>query len=343
MRWLGVLATLEPTPSRSFSAAPAPSGDTYAAYVSDRWRITDRLIADLGLRWDEQTYLPPGADEQVGPRASVLYRLDGQTDLRIAYGKFFQSQGLADLQIEDGVVDFAPAQHASSTIVGVDHRFPDGLSLRAELFEKTTHAARPRYENLFDPLVLLPELRPGRVRIAPERGEARGAEVLLSATHPFSWWLGYSFAHADDVIDGQDVPRSWDQRNALNAGVTHDVGPWTLSAVLNVHTGWPVTTLSLVPSNAPDAVDGVVAVPGPRNAERLGTAQRVDFRASRTYAAGAGSVRVFAEVTNLTGRENVCCLRYEQADTPIGTPPELAVEPRNGLPFTVNLGVLWQF
>jgi hypothetical protein len=84
-------------------------------------------------------------------------------------------------------------------------------------------------------------------------------------------------------------------------------------------------------------------VPGPRNAERLGTAQRVDFRASRTYAAGAGSVRVFAEVTNLTGRENVCCLRYEQADTPIGAPPELAVEPRNGLPFTVNLGALWQF
>ncbi len=172
------------------------------------------------------------------------------------YGKFFQSQGLADLQIEDGVVDFAPAQHASSTIVGVDHRFPDGLALRAELFEKTTHSARPRYENLFDPLVLLPELRPGRVRIAPERGEARGLEVLLNATHPFSWWVGYSFAHADDVIDDERVPRSWDQRNALSGGVAHDFGPWTLSAVLNVHTGWPVTTLSLVPSNAPNAVDG---------------------------------------------------------------------------------------
>jgi len=343
VHWLGVLATLEPTPSRSFSAAPAPSGNTYAAYVSDRWRITDRLIADLGLRWDQQTYLPPGADEQVGPRASLLYRLDGQTDLRVAYGEFFQSQGLADLQIEDGVVDFAPAQRASSKIVGVDHRFPDGLALRAEVFEKTTHSARPRYENLFDPLVLLPELRPGRVRIAPQLGESRGLEVLLTATRPFSWWLGYSFAHAEDVIDGQDVPRSWDQRNALNAGLAHDVGPWTLSAVLNVHTGWPVTTLSLVPSNAPNAVDGVVAVPGPRNAERLGTTQRVDFRASRTYAARAGSVRIFAEVTNLTNRENVCCLRYEQTGTPIGAPPELAVEARQGLPFTVNLGALWQF
>jgi hypothetical protein len=343
VHWLGVLATLEPAPSRSFSAAPAPSGDTYAAYVSDRWRITDRLIADLGLRWDEQTYLPPGADEQVSPRASLLYRLDGQTDLRVAYGKFFQSQGLADLQIEDGVVDFAPAQHAASTIVGVDHRFPDGLALRAELFRKTTDSARPRYENLFDPLVLLPELRPGRVRIAPERGEARGLEVVLSATRPFSWWLGYSLARADDVIEGENVPRSWDQRNALNAGVTHDVGPWALSAVLNTHTGWPVTTLSLVPSNAPNAVGGVVAVAGPRNAERLPTVARVDLRASRTYAAGAGSVRIFAEVTNLTGRENVCCLSYQQIDTAVGAQPELAVDTRHGLPFTVNFGALWQF
>jgi hypothetical protein len=312
--------------------------------VSDRWRITDRLIADLGLRWDEQTYLPPGADEQVGPRTGLLYRLDGQTDLRLSYGRFFQSQGLADLQIEDGVVEFAPAQRAAQTILGLDHRFPAGLALRAELFSKTTHSVRPRFENLFDPLVLLPELRPGRVRIAPERGEARGLEMLLSgAQHPLSWWVGYSLASADDVIAGESVPRSWDQRQALNAGVTRDVGAWTLSAVANVHTGWPTTALNLVPSSAPNAVDGVVAVPGPRNAERLDVTRRIDFRASRTLAAGHGSVRLFAEVTNLTGRDNICCVRYEQAETPPGAPPMLTTEQQFGLPFTLNFGALWQF
>jgi hypothetical protein len=339
----GVLATLEPNPDRTFAAAPAPSGDTYAAYVSDRWRITDRLIADLGLRWDEQTYLPAGADEQVAPRTSLLYRLDGQTDLRLSYGRFFQSQRLSDLQIEDGVVEFAPAQHAAHTIVGVDHRFPDGLALRAELFHKTTHSPRPRYENLFDPLVLLPELKPGRVLVAPERGEARGLEVLLSSSSPQSWWLGYSLARADDVIDGERVPRSWDQRQAVNAGVTRDVGAWTLSAVATWHTGWPMTTLTLVPSNAPNAVDGVVAVPGPRNAELLSPTRRLDFRASRVLAAGPGSLRVFAEVTNLFNRRNVCCVGYEQADTPPGAPPALDMDTRAGLPLTLNVGALWEF
>ena len=339
----GVLATLEPVPQRTFAAAPAPRGDTYAAYVSDRWRITDRLIADLGVRWDEQTYLPPGADEQVAPRTSLLYRLDGQTDLRLSYGRFFQSQQLTELQIEDGVVAFAPAQDAEHAIVGLDHRFPDGLALRAELFHKTTHSPRPRYENLFDPLVLLPELRSGRVLIAPERGESRGLEVLLSSSSPQSWWLGYSLARADDVIDGERVARSWDQRQALNVGVTHDVGPWTLSAVANWHTGWPTTTLTLVPSNAPNAVDGVVAVPGPRNAERLPATRRLDARASRRLTAGPGSLRVFAEVTNLFNRKNVCCIGYEQADTPPGAPPALEMDTRAGLPLTLNVGALWEF
>jgi len=339
----GVLATLEPSPSRAFAAAPAPRGDTYAAYVSDRWRITERLIADIGLRWDEQTYLPPGGAEQVVPRTSLLYRLDGQTDLRASYGRFFQSQTLTELQIEDGVTEFAPAQQAAHTIIGVDHRFPDGVALRAELFRKSTHNARPRYENLYDPLVLLPELRPGRVLVAPERGEARGVEVLLSAERPLSWWLGYSFARADDVIGGEDVPRSWDQRHALDAGVTHNFGSWTLSAVANLHTGWPTTTLALVPSNAPNAVDGVVAVPGSRNGERLSATRRIDFRASRTLSAGAGSLRLFAEVTNITDRDNVCCVRYEQTETPPGEPPMLTMEERGGLPLTVNVGALWQF
>jgi outer membrane receptor protein involved in Fe transport len=339
----GVLATLSPNPDRTFSATLAPRGERYAAYASDRWRITDRLIADLGLRWDEKTYLPARGDEQLGPRASLLYRLGGQTELRLSHGRFFQSQGLTDLPVEDGAIAFAPAQDAAHTVLGVNHRFPAGLALRAEVFGKTTYNARPRYENMYDPLVLLPELRPDRIQIVPDRGEARGVEMSLSVDRPLSWWFGWSLAHSDDVIDGARVARSWDQRHALSGGVTRDVGAWTLSGVADIHTGWPTTTLALVPSNAPNAVDGVVAVPGPRNAERLGPTRRLDFRASRRVAAGLGSLRVFAEVTNLTNRGNECCVRYEQVATPPGAPAELELVPQHGLPLVLNVGALWEF
>jgi outer membrane receptor protein involved in Fe transport len=337
-----VLATLALNPDRMFSATLTPRGEWYALYASDRWQITERLIADFGFRWDEKTYLPSGGDEQIGPRVSLLYRLDGQTELRFSKGHFFQSQGLSDLPIEDGVTAFEPAQDAEHTVFGVDHRFPAGLAVRAEVFSKTTHDPRLRYENLFDPLVLLPELRPDRVRIVPARGEARGLEVLLSADRVLNWWLAWSLASSDDVVDGGRVARSWDQRDAFSAGVTRNVGAWTLSGVASLHSGWPTTSLSLVPSNAPNAVDGVVAVPGPRNAERLGLVRRIDFRASRRISVGSGSLRLFAEATNLTDRDNVCCVRYEQAATPPGAPPALVSKPQQGLPLILNLGAIWE-
>jgi hypothetical protein len=338
----GVLSTLEETAARARAVQLAPEGESHNAYVSDRWRITERFIAELGLRWDRQTYLPPGDDEQFSPRSSFLYRAGAQTDLRFSYGRYFQSEGALDLQVEDGVLDFAPAQNASHSIVGVEHRFKGDLAIRGELFRKWTSSARPRYENLYDPLVILPELRAGRVRVAPDRADSRGVEMLLSSDDgALSWWVSYAYSEVYDVIAGDNVPRAWDQRHAFNGGATWSAGPWSLSAVGTVHSGWPWTTLSLEPSNASNAVDGVVAVPGPRNAENLPVNRRVDFRASRTFDAGPGSVGFFAELTNVTNRDNVCCVRYEPI-TVAGQPALNRVE-RGGLPLILNVGALWQF
>ena len=149
--------------------ALAPSGDSYGLFVEDRVRFTDRLIADLGLRWDRQNYLPPGVDSQFSPRASLLYRIGSKTDLRLSHGRFFQPEGLLELQVEDGVTAFARAQSAAHSIVSIERRFAGTLALRAELYRKTTQHVRPRYENLFDPLVLLPELRASRALVEPER------------------------------------------------------------------------------------------------------------------------------------------------------------------------------
>ena len=340
-RQLGPLATLgalEPQRQHSLN----PDGESYAAYLSDRVRFTDRLIADLGVRWDRQTYLPEPDDDQLSPRVSLLYRFGARTDFRLSYGQFFQAEGLLDLQVEDGVLDFAPAQSATHSIAGVEHRFDNELALRVELFRKWTKRARPRYENLFDPLELLPELRPGRVRVAPDRADSRGIEVYVSGEHPLSWWATYSYSRADDVIAGERVPRSWDQRNAASAGATVSVGPWSLTAVATLHSGWPATSLALVPAPGATGSAQAVAVPGPRNAERLGPMRRLDLRASRDYRPKVGSLRFFAEVTNATDRANPCCLMYDTPVLPGGGFGLVRVE-RHTLPLTGNVGLLWEF
>jgi hypothetical protein len=336
-----VLATLGPAPPPRNSTL-SPGGESYSVYVSDRLRLSDRLVTDLGMRWDRQTYLPPGDDEQFSPRASVLYRVSARTDVRVSYGRFFQAEGLLDLQAEDGVLAFAPAQSAAHSIAGVEHRFANELALRVEVFRKWTHSARPRYENLFDPLELLPELRPGRVQVSPGRAEARGLEVFLSGERPVAWWANYSLARAEDVIDGARVPRSWDQRHAFSAGVEWEAGAWMLNAAATAHSGWPVTLVMLETVPGPGGVPTTVAVAGERNAERLDWLRRLDFRASRTYAPKVGSLRFFAELTNVTNRDNPCCLGYDSVTLP-GGEPGLAAEERHGLPLTANVGLLWEF
>lgn len=66
----------------------------------------------FGLRWDDQTYtgLPSGA--QLSPRISVLHALNPKTELRFSWGRYYQSQGIHELQIEDDLTRFFPAQRA---------------------------------------------------------------------------------------------------------------------------------------------------------------------------------------------------------------------------------------
>jgi hypothetical protein len=317
----------------------APQGDSYGAYFEDRLRLGERVVADLGVRWDRQTYLPAAeADDRFSPRLSVLVRLGSRSDLRFSHGRFFQAEGLLDLQVADGVTAFWPAQRSAHSIVSLEHRFPRTITVRAEWYDKATTDVRPRFENLFEPLVVAPELRASRIRVAPERADADGIELFVSGEQPVSWWAGVSVANADDTIAGQRVPRSWDQARALSAGVTFAAGAWTISAAAAAHRGWPATVLTVGENAAGDAV----AVAGPRNAERLGSVRKLDFGASRDFAVGSTVLQFFTEIANLTNRDNPCCLAYDEVTAPDGS-PTLVLDEREQAGITGNVGLLLRF
>jgi hypothetical protein len=335
----GLLATLVEDPLLARDISLAPEGDSYAAYFEDRLRLGERFVAELGVRWDRQSYLPPTeADDRFSPRLSVLVQLSSRSDLRLSHGRFFQAEGLLDLQVEDGVTGFHAAQRSAHSIVSIEHRFPETAAVRAEWYHKSTEHVRPRFENLFEPLVVAPELRASRVLVAPERGEADGLEVFVSGELPVSWWIGVSLANADDTIAGEPVPRSWDQARAVSAGATWAVGPWRISSAASAHRGWPATEISTVENAAGETV----AVAGPRNAVRLGNVRKLDFGASRNFMLGSTLLQFFTEIANLTNRDNPCCLAYEPAVAPDGL-PTLVRDERGQAGITGNIGLLWQF
>lgn len=315
-----------------------PSGDHVAAYVSSRVMVTDRLAAELGLRWDEQSY-GADADDQWGPRVNVAWAAGDATRLRASWGRYQQFQGINELQVEDGVTEFLPAQRADHWILGVERDLPEGFGLRVEAYRKDYDDLKPRYESLFDPLSLVPELRWDRVRIAPDSARAEGVETLLTrrSSDPWNGWLSYTWSRVTDDEDGVETRRSWDQTHSVGAGLTWTSGPWIATLAAAYHTGWPTTPVSVADAGTPQAAIAV----GRRNSIRYDDYSSVDVRVSRSFELRRGDLDVFAEVTNAFNQRNACCTDYSYAYP--GGQLTLEREHRHWLPLVPSVGVLWRF
>jgi len=318
--------------------APRPSGQHYAIYASSRLRVTNDLTAELGLRWDKQTYSGE-SDNQPTPRINVVWNVGEATRLRASWGRFEQFQGIEELQVEDGIDSFQPAQVVDYSIIGLEHDLARGFAIRAEAYLKDYTRPRLRFENLFDPLSLAPELSWDRVGIAPDSAVAKGFELLLtrSSDEPWNGWLSYSYSRVEDRTGRVDTLRSWDQTQGVSAGLTWASGDWRLTMAGTYHTGWPVTPVRLV-----DTPAGPTVVVGPRNTTRYADFASLDFRVSRDFQLSRGTLNAFFEVSNALNRENPCCedISYETAAD--GT-VLLETETRTWLPLIPSIGVLWKF
>lgn len=312
-----------------------PSGSELSAYVADRVRISDSVVIEAGLRAGSESYTPDGV--HVSPRLNAAWMPSPRTSVRAAWGLFHQPQAIHELQVEDGVTEYQPAQRAEHRIVGIEQSFRRGVQARLELYDKTLTNLRPRYRNLYDHLLLFPELRADRIRIAPESGRARGAELLVrsDAAQPLSAWISYTLARVTDRVDGRDVPRDWDQQHAMTFSVNYQRGSkWNFNLAGTWHSGWPTTPVLA-------RVEGtrLLTELGPRASTRLPDYQRLDFRASRT----AGAFSFFIELFNVLGRENVTRVNtFEFQQDPAGAVTATPVT-ESVIGVLPSFGVTWRF
>lgn len=306
----------------------SPDGAQYAAYAELRWQPADRVVLDLGGRWDRQTYTSADDDRQYSPRASMLWSLNDTTELRLGVGQFYQAQEINELQVSDGLTDFFPAQRARHIVANLKHQLATGVDLDVSLYRKTFRTLSPRFENVFNSLTLLPELQFDRVRIDAIEAESRGVELTASygsGSDNLFWWLGYAWSEVEDLTAGGKVVRSWDQTHTVKGGVSWRWGAWDISAAAEAHTGWPRTALG-----------------GARNDRRYGVFQTVDARISRDLDVRRGELTAFLEVTNLYNRANPCCAEYSLQPAANGI-DELVAREANWLPVVPSLGVVWRF
>ncbi len=282
-----------------------PEGDTYGLYATDRIRLLDRVVVEVGLRWDRQTYID---GDQLSPRVSALWEVGRRSNLRAAWGLYSQAQQLNELQVTDGVTTFFPAQQAEHRLLSFEHTWPGKLSLRVELYQKLFTDVMSRWENLLNPIEILPELEADRVLVDPERARAQGFEVALGRDggKRWSWWASYANARAEDFIDGDWVPRAWDQRHTVSFDVNfRPSAGWNFNLGGVYHSGWPTTAVLAEWTTGPQGEPAIHVYPGPRNQERLEYYLRLDVRASRDFRLRRGTLSLYLEVMNLLNRENL--------------------------------------
>jgi hypothetical protein len=304
-----------PRPTRTTRFAAAMDGEQYALWASDRVRLGQRITAQLGLRYDEQTMTD---DSQVSPRLNLVYDAGGAGLVRAGWGRFYQSQRAHELNVQYGETEFHPAQSADQLTLGYERELPGDHRLRIDAYRREVSDPMPRYETLFNTFNPIPEIEPDLILIAAERVLAEGVELhLRGPSRPkLDWWLSYTLSSIEDEIDGRWQYRSIDQTHALAANLNYrPTRKWNFSWVWLYHTGWPTTDVEaqlvqLV--RHPEGIWQAVYTIGPFYGERLPAYHRLDLRASRVTTVGKGRLTLFIDIQNLYDQENLRGLEIDE-------------------------------
>jgi hypothetical protein len=224
-------------------------------------------------------------------------------------------------------------------VASLEQEISTSLALRAEVYRKDYDHPFRRHENLLNTVVVLPELKPDRIVIEPDAAVAEGAEIgLRYDAGRLSSWFSFTHARVRDRVAGEWQSRNWDQRELVTGGLAWRDDRWEASLAATWHRGWPTTEVEL---ETLEPFPLVAA--GKRNAGNVADYARFDARIARRFnLQSAGELTAFAEIHNLTKRNNDCCVEYQLEDEEEDE-VFLDVEPRGSLPLIPSIGVIWRF
>ena len=337
----------------AFSTERSPSGEQLAVYTAGRFKVSDPLVLETGLRYDHTSY---AGDRLWSPRLGVVYSLARATFLRAAWGYYYQAQGIDELRVQFDDLVYDEAERAEHFVLGLEHLFQNGLSLRAGAYHKRMSNLQDEYYSFHDIDEFFPEARDDLVRLSLDGRTARGIETYLKydTGNRLSWWLSYVLSEAtDDVaeIDYEgtlikktgELPRAWDQRHTLNIDANYRLNEaWQFNVAGQYRTGWPDTKFSVGRIQREDGSFAYYQKRGVFRGSRVPFYQRLDLRINRSFQTARGRSAVFLHIINILNHENIIRYDHDIADANEESfRPLIESEAWFGLiPF---LGVSWEF
>jgi hypothetical protein len=305
-------------------------------YWSGDFPVGANLSLQPGVRWDFQT--AQGYAGQVSPRFGIKWLPVDDLTLRFDAGRYYQPDGVSEMDTADGIDHLYKPQRADHYIASALWHWSAGAQLRIDAYEKQYERTTPRFENVFDPFVLLPQVATDRVEIASARARAHGVDLEFqqTMTERTSAIARYSYMDADDEVGGRWVPRRWSQRETVTGIVMWKSDALSASAALTWHSGWRTTA---PPASVP--IGATIPIEDVLNNRHLNDYFSVDLGFSASHPVWRSTVTVFANVTNSLDRQNPVGIDYAVDET--GGTVQFSPDHTSLLPIVPWVGIVIAF
>jgi outer membrane cobalamin receptor len=309
-----------------------PSGNRFGTYFSNRFRFWSPLTAEIGLRYDFNSYTE---DHHFSPRVNLVYAIGKQTFLRGGWGYFYQSEGIHELKVADGETQFFPAELSRHWVAGFEHTFGNGLNLRLEGYYKKNSELRPDYRTFSNTIEIFPEVQDDRFKLTFNDANSKGIEFYLKYDRgsKISCWASYALAKADENIRNlvyQGVvypaletayPNRYDQRHTIFLDFNYRPNrKWHFNVSWQYHSGWPFTRRILQSEQLPNGNIQYSVVYGEFNGSPFPPFHRLDVQINRHFYLSRGRLSLFLAVINLYDRDNLRNIKYNVNTRPDGKP-----------------------
>ncbi len=337
----------------STKAQLSPSGSTFGAYLSNRLQILPPLTAELGLRFDHNSYTD---DDVFSPRVNLAFALGKQTSLRAGWGYFRQSQGIHELRIPDGERQFRAAELAKHWVAGIEHTLRNGLNFRLEGYHKELSDLGPDYRNLTNTIEIFPEVQDDRFQLNLDGATSKGIEAYVKYDRggKLTWWASYALAYTDDDVSsiifkgdefaiGREFPGRFDQRHSFYLDVNYRPNrKWHINTSWRYRTGWPLTETIIQSRQLPNGSTQYFGVFDFHSA-RYPAYHRMDVALNRHFDTRRGRISAFLAITNLYNRANVREIEYSWRWDDVQQRPFLVEEEEHWFKLLPSIGVSWSW
>lgn len=319
----------------SGSAAPYVEGDFGLAsnqlHVVPGVRLEPFFVAIDRRAPPEGNQPPTGAytsDLALQPRISVRYTPSERASFKLAWGRYYQPP-----QAEDQSPVFG---NPLLSVANATHYL---ISNQVTVLPKLTAETTAFYSRSDGLAVRNPSTAPllGQTLIGTGEGRAYGAQFLIrrDLSNGFFGWVAYTLMRAERRDSATSNWRlfDFDQTHVLTALASYELGAgFDVGVRFRYATGYPRTpVIGAYYDSRRNLYEPVL---GTKNSIRIPDFAQLDVRVSKTFKIAGTKAEIYADVQNVTDRENAEELVYNQNYS----------ERRNirGLPILPVVGARWE-